>query len=161
LEATHIVIEGGSTTVYATDDGLNAAAKISGTPSIIVNGGYLDVTVPTNGDTDGIDSNGTYSQTGGVVVVRGPGSASGRQGGGAFALDADDSISLRGGSLIIFGGMEKTPSTSNVTRVVCSSSTVSAGSHTVKLGSTSLQVTLQYATSGCLVYTDQGSATLQ
>lgn len=161
LEATHIVITDGTITVYATDDGINAAQKISGTPSIEISGGYVDVTVPTNGDTDGIDSNGTYTQTGGVVVVRGPGSASGRQGGGAWALDADRTITLSGGTLILFGGMEKTPSASGMTKTICSSSTVSAGTHTVTIGESKYEVTLKNATSGCVVYSASGSAGLK
>ena len=160
LEATYVVISGGNTTVYATDDGVNAARKV-GTPSITVSGGLLDVTVPTNGDTDGIDSNGTYVQTGGVVITKGPGSASGRMGGGAFALDTDGGVSLRGGTLIIFGGMEDTPSASGMTKTICSSTTVSTGSHTVTVGSSSYTTTLSSSTSGCVVYSSEGTAKLK
>ncbi len=160
LEATYVVISGGNTTVYATDDGVNAARKV-GTPSITVSGGLLDVTVPSNGDTDGIDSNGTYVQTGGVVITKGPGSASGRMGGGACALDTDGGVSLRGGTLIIFGGMEDTPSASGMTKTICSSSTVSTGSHTVNVGSSSYTTTLSSSTSGCVVYSSEGTAKLK
>lgn len=161
LEATHIVISGGETTVFATDDGVNACSKISGTPSIDISDGYLFVTVPTNGDTDGIDSNGTYTQTGGTVIVCGPGSASGGMGGGSFALDAEKTITLRGGTLVIFGGLEKTPSVSGMTRTVCSSKTVSAGTHTVTVNGENLEISLKYSTSGCVVYSANGSATLK
>ena len=160
LEATHILIQGGTTTVYATDDGVNAAKKASNSPTIVVSGGTLDVTVPS-GDTDGIDSNGTYTQTGGVVITRGPGSASGGQGGGAWALDTDGGITLKGGTLIVFGGVEGTLSASGVTKTLCSSSTVSAGTHTVTVGSNSYPVELKYSSSGCVVYSDGGSATLK
>jgi len=159
LEANYVVITDGTITVYANDDGVNAFKNI-GTPSIRISGGYLDVTVPTSGDTDGIDSNGNYYQTGGVVIVKGPGSSSGRMGGGAWALDADGSISLSGGTLIVFGGIESTPQTSNVTRTICSSSTVSTGSHTVTVGGNSYTTTLKYSTSGCVVY-GSGTATLK
>ena len=161
LEATYIKIEGGNITVFATDDGVNAAKKIANNPSVVVSGGYLDVTVPTSGDTDGIDSNGTYSQTGGVVIVRGPGSTSGMMGGGAWALDADGTISVSGGTLVVFGGIEGGASASGMTKTVCSSSTVSAGTHTVTVGSDSYTVTLKYSTNGCVVYSDSGSATLK
>lgn len=160
LEASHIVISGGEISVYATDDGLNACKKTTNSPTILVTGGYLFVTVPTSGDTDGIDSNGTYKQTGGVVIACGPGSASGGMGGGAWALDTDRGVTLTGGSLILFGGMEDTPSLSNVTKTVCASGGVSAGSHTVTIGEESYTVELKYATGGCVVY-GAGKATLK
>ena len=161
LEASFIVIDGGSTTIFATDDGVNACEKVTNSPSILVKNGYLFVTVPTNGDTDGIDSNGTYKQTGGVVIACGPGSASGRAGGGAWALDTYGDITLSGGTLILFGGMENTPSTSGMTKTICSSSTVSAGSHTVTVGGESYTVNLGYSASGCVVYSASGSASLK
>lgn len=107
LEATHIVIEGGSTRLYATDDGMNAAQKVSGqTPSIVVSGGFVDISIAT-GDTDGIDSNGNFTQTGGVVISRGsPNTASGMSTG----LDCDGTASITGGTFIAFNGMEKQPS---------------------------------------------------
>ncbi len=160
LEASHIVISGGDISVYATDDGVNACTKITNSPTILVSGGYLFVTVPTSGDTDGIDSNGTYKQTGGVVIACGPGSASGGMGGGAWALDTDRGVTLTGGALILFGGMENTPSISGVTKTVCSSGNVSAGSHTVTVGEESYTVELKYATGGCVVY-GAGKATLK
>lgn len=161
LEANFIYVSGGETTVFATDDGMNASKKINNSPKIVVSGGYLFVTVPTSGDTDGIDSNGTYQQTGGVVIACGPGSVSGGMGGGAWALDTDGGVTLQGGTLILFGGMENTPSVSGMTKTVCSSSTVSTGSHTVTIGSNSYTVTLSYSAGGCLVYSDAGSATLK
>lgn len=161
LEASYIVISGGNTSVYATDDGVNACTKITNSPSILVSGGYLFVTVPTNGDTDGIDSNGTYKQTGGVVVACGPGSASGGMGGGSWALDTDKGITLQGGTLILFGGMENTPSTSGMTKTICSSSTVSSGTHTITVNNESYTVNLKYSVSGCVVYSAFGKATLK
>ena len=97
LEANHILINGGAVYVSANDDGLNASKKINETPTIEVSGGYLDVTVPTSGDSDGIDSNGTYKQTGGVVITRGPNSQN------MAAIDADNSVSITGGTLIVLG----------------------------------------------------------
>ena len=161
LEATHLLIQGGTTTVFATDDGVNAARKADNSPSILVSGGTLDVTVPSNGDTDGIDSNGTYKQTGGFVITRGPGSASGGQGGGAFAMDTDGGITLQGGTLAVFGGMEGSLSISGTTKTLCSSSTVSAGNHTLSIGGKNYDVELKYSTNGCVVYSASGSATLK
>ena len=157
LEANVIQIEGGEIYVISTDDGVNANSGRS-SPAITVSGGYLDVTVPSSGDTDGIDSNGTYTQTGGVVITKGPGRASSTN-FGAAALDTDGAVTLSGGTLIVFGGIEKTPS-SSLTRTLCSSSTVAAGTYTVSFGSASYTTTLLYSTNGCVVYSDLGTATL-
>ena len=158
LEGNIINISGGKVTVLATDDGVNACGN--STPQIIVSGGYLDVTVNSSGDTDGIDSNGTYLQSGGVVIVRGPGSAGGGQGGGAFALDAERTITLSGGTTIVFGGIERTPNTS-LTKTLCSSNTVSIGEHVVSFSDgTSYDCFLKYSTRGCVVYSELGTATL-
>ena len=157
LEGNIINITGGESYVYATDDGVNAT-KGSATPAINISGGFLDVEVPTSGDTDGIDSNGSYTQTGGVVIIKGPGSANGAA-GGAAALDTDGSVSLSSCTLIVFGGIERTPSTS-LTKTLASSTTVNKGNHTISFGSTSYQTTLKSNTNGCVVYSNLGSATL-
>ena len=161
IEGNVINISGGETYVYATDDGMNAT-KGKTSAAINVSGGLLDVEVPTNGDTDGIDSNGTFNQTGGVVIVKGPGSA-GSTGSPSAALDTDGNITLKDCTLIIFGGMERNPSTTNVTRTLCSSNTVSTGAHTVSFssGSTSYNTTLKTSSKGCLVYSLLGNATLK
>ena len=161
LEASFIVVKGGNTTVFATDDGVNACKKVTSLPSITVEGGYLFVNVSPSGDTDGIDSNGTYTQSGGVVISCGPGSASGGMGGGAWALDTDKGVTLKGGTLILFGGMENTPSNQGMTKTVCSSRTVSAGTHTVTIKDNSYSVELKYSYSGCVVYSADGSAALK
>ena len=158
LEANIINIAGGESYVYATDDGMNAT-KGKTTPAINVSGGYLDVAVSTSGDTDGIDSNGAFTQTGGVVIVKGPGSA-GSSGSPAAAMDTDGAITLSAGTLIVFGGIERTPSTS-LTKTLCSSKTVAAGAHTVSFsGGTSYTTTLKGSCNGCIVYSQLGTATL-
>lgn len=161
LEANVINISAGSSYVYATDDGVNAT-KGNATPSINISGGLLDVEVPTNGDTDGIDSNGSFTQSGGVVIVKGPGNAGGNSMGVA-ALDTDGAVSISDGTLIIFGGSEKTPTTnSKITKTLCSSSSVSTGSHTVSFSNnTSYQTTLKNSSRGCVVYSALGTATLK
>ena len=106
LESNHIVITGGSTCVYGTDDGVNVSKKINETPTIKISGGFLDVAV-SNGDTDGIDSNGNFEMTGGFVVTRGsPNNASNMSTG----LDCDGTAKISGGTFIAFNGLEKTPS---------------------------------------------------
>ena len=158
IEGNLIKISGGEAYVYATDDGVNATAGKS-SPNVTVSGGLLDVEVPSGGDTDGIDSNGSITITGGVVIAKGPGSASGNA-FGAAAVDSDGSVTMSGGTLIVFGGIEKTPSNSNITKTLCSSSSVKAGSHTVSFSSASYTTTLKSATNGCVVFSELGSATL-
>ena len=126
LEANVINISGGSSYIAANDDGVNAT-KGNETPQINVSGGYLDVTVSPNGDVDGIDSNGTYLQTGGVVITRGPASEM------AAAIDADGSVKVNGGTIIILGyGRLTTGSGVNS----YSLSLHEAGTHSVTIGGT-------------------------
>lgn len=100
IEGSVINISAGSVKVYATDDGLNAANKADTTALINITGGFLDVAVSPNGDTDGIDSNGDYKQSGGVVVSKGPYNTN------MAALDWGDNnntATVSGGTLILFG----------------------------------------------------------
>ncbi len=124
LEANIISISGGESYVSANDDGINAC-RGSASPQVNVTGGYLDVTVSPNGDTDGIDSNGSYTQSGGIVITRGPNSAM------AAALDADGSVTVTGGTLIVLGYGRVSASGSVQTY---SLSLHAVGSHTVKIG---------------------------
>ena len=81
--------------------------------------GYLDVAVKS-GDTDGIDSNGNFTLSGGVIITRG---APGTTGSGmSTGLDVDGTCSMTGGTLIAFNGLEKTPSTSSSVRYASTSS---------------------------------------
>ncbi|MCQ2427071.1 MAG: carbohydrate-binding domain-containing protein [Clostridia bacterium] len=103
LEGNTIDIKGGEIYVYATDDGINAGSGTS-KPSINISGGHIEVTT-SSGDTDGIDSNGTYTQTGGFVLIRG-GNA---QGNVAGSLDTDGTVKVTGGTLIALGGICELP----------------------------------------------------
>ncbi len=94
IEGETINISGGDISVYSTDDGLNASMD-DASPKITISGGTLNVTV-SGGDVDGIDSNGTYTQTGGVVTVCVP-SNSATSGG----LDVDSTVSISGGTFVI------------------------------------------------------------
>ena len=105
IEANHINISGGETHIYGSDDGVNASKKIDETPTIVVSGGFLDVSMAT-GDTDGIDSNGNFTQTGGLIVSRGGYGSAGRMSTG---LDVDGTAVISGGTFIAFNGTEKTP----------------------------------------------------
>lgn len=106
LEAPGIEISGGTISLVAFDDGLNAggsSTELGYTPYITISGG----SVTSNANGDGIDSNGTISMSGGTLVVFGP--TDNFNG----ALDYDQSFALSGGTLIALGskGMAQAPST--------------------------------------------------
>ncbi len=144
LEANVINVSGGKTIVAANDDGVNAT-KGNSAAKINVTGGYLDVTVSPSGDTDGIDSNGTYKQTGGVVITRGPNSQN------AAAIDADGSVSISGGTLIVLGYGRV--GTSGSVKTV-SLSLHSSGSHTVNIDGTSYTFTNAYSYGATTCFSD-------
>ncbi len=125
IEGNIIEISGGTSTVVATDDGINATYG-SVTPAIRVTGGTLDVTVGS-GDTDAIDTNGTYTQTGGFVVSRS--AVTGQMGG---AIDSVGSVSITGGTFIGIGYSETvTSSTGDNLSTGRISITISGGTYTV------------------------------
>lgn len=125
IEALTINMNDGKVYVYASDDGVNASGK-SKTPSINVTGGYLDVTTPT-GDTDAIDSNGNYIQSGGLVFVKGGASS----GGMAGSIDVDGSVTVTGGTVFAVGGICETPSNS-VNAYVFQQTSFSSGKYVLK-----------------------------
>ena len=127
LEAMTINLNGGKIYVYATDDGINACTGDGKTSPIVnVTGGYIDVTT-ASGDTDGIDSNGNYVQTGGMVLVKG-GSSSGNVSG---SIDVDGTVSITGGTCVALGGVCETP-VNSVNTYVLSSVSFSSGSYSLK-----------------------------
>ena len=127
LEAMMLNISGGKVYVYATDDGLNACTGDgSTTPLINITGGYVDVTT-ASGDTDGIDSNGNYTQSGGMVLVKG-GSSSGQVSG---SIDVDGTVTVTGGICVALGGVCETPENS-ANAYVFSSLSFNTGSYSLK-----------------------------
>ncbi len=111
LEAKKLYLSGGKTTVYATDDGLNAAggndsSSLGRRPGqnafgdnggkLIISGGYHFISA----DGDGIDSNGTMEISGGITLVSGP--TSGADG----ALDYENGCTVKGGTLIALGSSQ-------------------------------------------------------
>ena len=103
LEGNQILLSGGNAIVYGSDDAVNASKGDSGylTPLINVSGGYLFAAVSANGDVDAVDSNGSYVQSGGVVITCGPNS------GMAAALDSETTNTVSGGTLVCFGSVEQ------------------------------------------------------
>lgn len=145
LEATIINISGGYTVVYANDDGINAAKKVNTTPQINITGGYLEVNVSPSGDTDGIDSNGTYTQTGGIVIAKGPNSTN------MAALDTDGTAKITGGTLIVLGAFgERGITTSGVSSY--SLSLHSSGSHTITVDGVSYTFKNNYSYGKTICY---------
>lgn len=104
IEAGEITVNDGKICVVSSDDGFNAAGGSDGEvepgafnsdsgKSITINGGYVLV----NASGDGLDSNGSLTITGGIILVSGP------ENSGNGALDYDTSASISGGTLIALG----------------------------------------------------------
>ena len=110
FEGNYIKISGGYSYIYGTDDGVNVSKKSFSSCEFIMTDGYLDVAVKS-GDTDGIDSNGNFTLSGGVIVTRGSTGTTGNN--MSTGLDVDGTCSMTGGTLIAFNGLERAPSTSS------------------------------------------------
>ena len=92
IEATYVLISGGDITITATDDGVNAGRKsASYTPAVEITGGNLTIAMGP-GDTDGIDSNGNITITGGTISIS-----------GSSAFDYDGSATFTGGTVYVNG----------------------------------------------------------
>ncbi len=64
-----MTVNDGTVDVYASDDGINAAQKVTDyTPTIEINGGNITLEMGA-GDTDALDSNGYIYINGGVVNI--------------------------------------------------------------------------------------------
>ena len=111
IEAYQIFAEGGVTSVFATNDGWNAAggpknpnssmamfSESSG--NIVISGGYHYISIKGN-MVDGLDANGTGKMTGGVVIVEITGESyesSGMGGMGGFNMGGFGFGGQQGGS---------------------------------------------------------------
>lgn len=93
LEGKSITINGGDITIYAIDDGVNAANKNAQQSEIFftMNGGNLTVEVG-QGDTDPIDSNGNITVTGGTIKMT-----------GQTGFDFDGTATYTGGDIYLNG----------------------------------------------------------
>ena len=165
IEAQTIDISGGTTTIIALDDGVNATnANLTESQQkqvcqINISGGRLDVTVNPNGDRDGIDSNGGIKITGGVLITRGPNNVN------ASPIDAANAISITGGTVIAIGaapgssgqfsgpggrpgGQGEGAFSSTLKKTQSSSKGLSRGDHTVMVNGTTISYTNAYAYGG-------------
>lgn len=91
IEGTHIIINGGTIDIYATDDGINATSLSDYDVLIEVNGGDITVNMGS-GDTDGFDANGDIAINGGTIDVT-----------GGSTFDADGTAILNGGTVVVNG----------------------------------------------------------
>lgn len=148
LEASTLNIKGGSTKIYATDDGINGARKVNDFPNIYVFDGYLDITVE-GVDVDGIDSNGGYYQYGGTVVTKGANRDM------ATGIDCDGGVEIQGGTLVCFGQPESTPICRTGVQNYVLDGDYQVGEHTIKFSDELEKVTeTKYAYSKVFVYSN-------
>ncbi len=92
VEAAAIYVNGGTITVYPTDDGFNSTSN-SG-DGIVINDGIITVINENGSDADGFDSNSSITINGGTVTINVPSN-------GSCALDYG---SENNGTLTINGG---------------------------------------------------------
>ena len=93
IEATYVQINSGDITIDASDDGINAARKSDQCDVVIeFNGGNTTITMG-QGDTDGIDSNGSIYVNGGTIDVTAQMSS----------FDYDAAAEFNGGTIIVNG----------------------------------------------------------
>ena len=92
LEATYIVINGGTIKITATDDGINAANQSSAyTTAVEINGGNITIDMG-QGDTDAVDSNGNIYINGGTLNIT-----------AQSPFDYDGTAKYSGGTMIVNG----------------------------------------------------------
>lgn len=103
VEGATILMAGGTAEMTSSDDGVNATGGDS--PWLSVVGGNWTI----NAQGDGFDSNGVGYMSGGKMTVWGP------TNGGNGAIDAEEGLSVTGGTLLAAGarGMDQAPSASS------------------------------------------------
>ncbi len=157
LEAAKINILGGTTTVKASDDGVNASDGSGGGGKggfgggggmaansncvFNVSGGFIHV----NAQGDGLDSNGNITISGGTVLCEGP------TNGGNSSVDHNGSLAVTGGTLLSIGsnGMagEILSSTTGTTQCIFGSYCNGTAGTTIGIKDSSGNVLLVFKTS--------------
>jgi hypothetical protein len=110
IEATDVIINGGTIDVVASDDGINGAGGSNSSSSnsafgspkdnfsgsqgtITINGGTITIAAAGSGAGDGLDANGSITITGGDIVIKTPSSYRDYS-----SIDYNTTFSLTGGS---------------------------------------------------------------
>ena len=117
IEAHIINMNGGTTYVYASDDGFNAASDTSS--ELNITSGRITV----NAGGDGLDSNGSLTMSGGTVYINAP------DNGGNGIIDYQTSGEITGGTLIGAGasGMNENFSNASIGCILTNTNTCEAG----------------------------------
>ena len=92
IEGTYVQVNGGTLTINATGDGINAGNKSDSHDVKIETTGGTTTIVMADGDTDGIDANGDIVITGGKVDVT-----------GTSTFDYDGTATFTGGTIVVNG----------------------------------------------------------
>lgn len=106
-----VTINGGKIILNTTDDAINTSED--GKASIVINGGLIYAHSSAN---DAVDSNGTITMNGGVLIALG---ANVPEGG--IDCDEDSRFAYNGGTLIALGGTNNLPQASSSTGYYLSS----------------------------------------
>ena len=99
IEALNILINGGDITISSSDDGLNATSTAQGS-GVIINGGTVDIINAGGRDADGIDSNMDIIINGGNIFVSIPTDGNALDDGS----ESGGKIVINGGNVIACGG---------------------------------------------------------
>ena len=123
IESSFIEISGGTISLTASDDGINAAGGVGN--KLVISGGNITV----NAAGDGIDANGSITMTGGTVLVYGP------TNDGNSALDYDGVFEISGGTLLTAGssGMAMAPSSGSTQYTIANTTGSQAAGTKVRL----------------------------
>lgn len=139
LEGKTIYLVDGSIDITASDDGINAsdpeitvvegpfqADLSSSTGQIFMSGGQVFI----NAEDDGVDANGSFTMTGGILVINGP--TSGMQ----SAIDYDLEWNQNGGILIAvagYGNETKSPTSATQITMVYNTETIHSSNEAISL----------------------------
>ncbi len=119
LESENIIINDGE---KGDRNGGQMGGQMGGqsTGTLTINGGNIYV----NADGDGLDSNGSITMSGGIVIVEGPTSSA------DGALDYDGSFNITGGTLFAVGaaGMAQAPGSDSTVNGIMTNITANSGS---------------------------------
>ncbi len=91
IEGVLVNISGGNISIDTDDDGINANSNTGG---VTISGGNIEISFGQGGD--GIDSNGTYTQTGGDIVITAEAGSDQMN----APLDVDGTVTLSGGTIV-------------------------------------------------------------